>query len=70
MHGAERRRPSRGESRLIKGAHGHAGGRPVFWSGEHIRRAACAIRETYSTDFFVMARKALEADVRNEDDVD
>ena len=54
----------------VKGAYGHAGGRPVLWSGEHIRRAACAIRETYSTDFFVIGRKALEADVRNEDDVD
>lgn len=44
--------------------------RPVFWGGEAIRRAANAIRESYSTDFFVMARRALEAAVRDESDVD
>jgi hypothetical protein len=36
-------------------------------AGDAIRRAASAIREVYSTD--VMARRALEAAVRNEDDL-
>jgi hypothetical protein len=53
------------------GVGGNGGGytRPIFWGGEAIRRAANAIRESYSTDFFVMARRALEAAVRDESDV-
>jgi hypothetical protein len=39
------------------------------WTGDAIRRAASAIRETYSTDSFIMARRALEAAVRNEADL-
>jgi hypothetical protein len=48
---------------------GKGGGRPIYWNGEAIRRAAMAIRETYSTDFFTMARRALEAAIRSEDDL-
>src|SRR5690349_12124998 len=36
-------------------------GRPIYWHGDAIRRAANAIREVYSTDFYVMVRRALEA---------
>jgi hypothetical protein len=52
-----------------KGAQPHGGGKPVFWNGEAIRRAAIAIRESYSTDTMVMARRALEAAIRSEDDL-
>ena len=41
----------------------------IHWPGDAIRRAACAIREVYSSDFYVMARRALEAAVRNEVDL-
>jgi hypothetical protein len=44
------------------------GGRAIFWDGNSIRRAAMALRETYGTDFYVMARKALEAAIRDEGD--
>jgi hypothetical protein len=42
------------------------GGRAIFWDGDSIRRAAMALRETYGTDFYAMARKALEAAIRDE----
>ena len=44
-------------------------GRSVHWHGDHIRRAGLALRESYSTDIFVMARKALEAAIRSEGDL-
>jgi hypothetical protein len=47
----------------------HKHGKPIHWPGDPIRRAASAIREVYSTDFYVMARRALEAAIRNEADL-
>jgi hypothetical protein len=34
-----------------------------------LSRAAIAIREAYSTDFYVLAHRALEAAIRNEADL-
>ena len=45
------------------------GGRPIFWDGDSIKRAAMALRENCSGDFYVMARKALEAAIRDEGDL-
>src|SRR5262245_24106493 len=39
-------------------------GRSVYWSSDHVRRAAAASR-----DYFVLARVALESAIRNDDDV-
>ena len=59
-----------GARQYIRGAKAsHKNGKPVYWPGDAIRRAASAIREVYSTDLYVMARRALEAAVRNEDDL-
>jgi hypothetical protein len=60
-------RPRRRE--VLKGAKAKGNRHAIHWNGDAIRRAACAIREVYSTDFYVMARRALEAAVRNEDDL-
>ena len=43
--------------------------RVLFWPGEMIRRAAIAMIEARSTDYFVMAKLALEAAVRDQDDI-
>jgi hypothetical protein len=54
---------------VVRGAKLHTGGRPVHWNGDAIKRAAVAIRENYSTDFYVLARRALEGAIRNEADL-
>jgi hypothetical protein len=54
---------------VVKGTTPHKSGRPIHWDGDAIKRAANAIRESYSTDFYVLARRALEAAVRNENDL-
>jgi hypothetical protein len=41
----------------------------IRWNSDAIRRATSAIREAYSKDFYVMARRALEAAVRTEADL-
>jgi hypothetical protein len=43
--------------------------RGIFWSQDAIKRAAVALRECYSNDTFVMARRALEAAIRTESDL-
>jgi hypothetical protein len=54
---------------VVKGAKVRGSGHAIHWPGDAIRRAASAIREVYSTDFYVMARRALEAAIRNESDL-
>jgi hypothetical protein len=44
-------------------------GKPIYWRQEMLRRAATALRETRSSDIFVVARAVLEAAIRNQDDV-
>jgi hypothetical protein len=53
----------------VKGATAKGNGHAIHWNGDAIKRAAIAIRESYSTDFYVMARRALEAAARNEADL-
>lgn len=49
---------------------GRRGGGAVYWDGESIRRAAAAIHETYASgDCYLIARRALEAAVRDEADL-
>jgi hypothetical protein len=47
----------------------HSKPKAIFWSQDAIRRAAVALRECYSNDTFVMARRALEAAIRCEADL-
>jgi hypothetical protein len=47
----------------------YVGRRQIHWDQDAIQRAAAAIRSSYSTDFIVMARRALEAAVRDETDL-
>jgi hypothetical protein len=54
---------------VVKGAKAKGNGHAIHWNADAIRRAASAIRRVYSTDFYVMARRALEAAVRNEADL-
>lgn len=44
-------------------------GRPIFWPGDCIGRAADAIAESRSADCCVLARVALEAAIRGENDL-
>lgn len=44
-------------------------GRAVHWPSDALRRAAAAIREAHSSDVIILARKALEAAIRNEADL-
>ena len=44
-------------------------GRPIFFGQEMIRRAAMAMRDNGSRDYFVLARAALEGAIRNEADI-
>jgi hypothetical protein len=46
-----------------------ANGRPVFWSQDALRRAVDAMRESRSTDWLILAKRALEAAVRDQEDV-
>jgi hypothetical protein len=54
---------------VVKGAKAKGNGHAIHWNADAIRRAANAIRQVYSNDLFVMARRALEAAVRNEADL-
>jgi hypothetical protein len=54
---------------IVKGTTPHKTGRPIFWSQDMVRRAAIAIKDARTTDYFVMARAALEAAVRDGDDL-
>lgn len=47
----------------------HTGSRGVFWTQEHLRRAHRAMLDSKSSDFLKLARCALEAAIRNEDDL-
>lgn len=44
-------------------------GRPIYWPADALRRAATAIREARSADTYILARRALEAAIRNESDL-
>jgi hypothetical protein len=44
--------------------------RIVTWPGDFIKRAATAMRESRSNDYFVLARTALEAAIRGEHDLE
>jgi hypothetical protein len=47
-----------------------SGGRAIHWGGDHIRRAATALRDARaSTDYFLIARLVLQAAIRTEDDL-
>jgi hypothetical protein len=55
-----------------QGAKSHKGGgygRAIHWPQTALKRAAEAIREARSGDCIVLARKALEAAIRNENDL-
>lgn len=41
----------------------------IFWPQDVIRRAAAAMRESRSPDYFILARLALEAAIRSESDI-
>jgi hypothetical protein len=43
--------------------------RPIFWTQEHIRRAHAAMLDSRSNDLMKLARVALEAAIRNENDL-
>jgi hypothetical protein len=60
----QRQRASRG-LQLRKGSNG----RPVFFDGEMIRRASVAIRENWCNDTIRLARVALEAAIRDMNDL-
>jgi hypothetical protein len=47
----------------------HSKPKSIYWSQDAIKRAAVALRECYSNDTFVMARRALEAAIRCEADL-
>jgi hypothetical protein len=62
--GAERSKPPPREQRRPRS------GRAIFWGQDHIRRAAHAMRESRSSDYFVLARVALQAAIRTESDIE
>jgi len=50
------------------GARPQRAGRAIHWLQEPIRRAASAMRESRSNDLLILARVALQAAIRSEDD--
>lgn len=44
-------------------------GKPVFWGQDHLRRAHHAMLDSRSTDLLTLARLALQAAIRSEDDL-
>jgi hypothetical protein len=63
-------RPQRPQRLYVAAVHGRPQkGRPIFWPGETIRRAAAALRESSSRDLFILAHVALQAAIRSEDDI-
>lgn len=53
----------------VRSAKAHGYGKAIHWPPDALRRAATAIREARSIDTFILARRALEAAVRNETDL-
>jgi hypothetical protein len=51
---------------IVKGTTPHKTGRPIFWSQDMIRRAAIAIKSARTSDYFVMARAALDVLTRDD----
>ena len=65
-------RPSQHRQNVVQGAESHKGGgygRAIHWPQTALKRAAEAIREARSGNCIVLARKALEAAIRNENDL-
>jgi hypothetical protein len=54
---------------IVNAATPHKTGKPIFWSQDMIRRAAMAIKDARTNDYFLMARAALEGAVRDGDDL-
>jgi hypothetical protein len=54
---------------VVEGAKPHKTSRAVHWPQDALQRAAAAIRETRSNDCITQAKAALEAAIRNEDDL-
>ncbi len=50
-------------------ANARAYARPIFWTQEHIKRAADAMREARTPDLYRLARAALEAAIKSEADL-
>ena len=46
-----------------------ARGRSVFWGQDHLRRAHRAMLDSRSSDLLTLARVALEAAIRSDDDL-
>jgi hypothetical protein len=69
---AERRGATAAPRHVVIGKNGgkRKGDRPICWSQDHIRRAADALIEARSTDYFVMAKLSLEAAVRSRADLE
>src|SRR6516162_6323648 len=51
------------------GARPQRAGKAIHWPQEPIRRAASAMRESRSNDLLILARVALQAAIRSEDDL-
>jgi hypothetical protein len=51
------------------GARPQRAGKAIHWLQEPIRRAASAMRESRSNDLLILARVALQAAIRSEDDL-
>jgi hypothetical protein len=54
---------------VVNGGKMHRQGKAISWPGDCIRRAALSMRESRSTDFFILAKVALEAAIRHEIDL-
>jgi hypothetical protein len=54
---------------VVKGVKTHREDKPIYWPQDAIRRAATAMRESMSSDLFVLARVGLEAAIRDEHDL-
>ena len=65
---APRRKPAKAKTRESIGKVAR-NGRPVCFPQDVIRRAALALKESRSTDYFVMAKLVLETAIRTEADV-
>ena len=54
---------------VVSGARPQRAGKAIHWLQEPIRRAASAMRESRSNDLLILARAALQAAIRSEDDL-
>jgi hypothetical protein len=66
---AERSAPTVRRDVVKNGTARHKDGKPIYWPQDAIRRAAVALRECSSSDIFGLARTALEAAIRSENDL-